>query len=168
VASSPPASETPFRSIGVFLVILGLLLMVVGIAAIAYQTCRTLGVTVCTTPYAGGGLVALVAGVIVLSLGLVLMMLRGPVVSNAPSVVDLAPPGQYTLQPTSPPASGPAGTADLPRAQGQRVITVPAVMALNSPPRTVAADRYCPSCSGGNARSAEFCDQCGQPLPPPP
>jgi predicted lipid-binding transport protein (Tim44 family) len=32
----------------------------------------------------------------------------------------------------------------------------------------VPAERYCPSCGGGNARAAAFCQKCGKPLPPPP
>ena len=38
-----------------------------------------------------------------------------------------------------------------------------------SPPSSpTSAERYCPSCGGGNARAAAFCQKCGKPLPPPP
>ncbi len=33
-------------------------------------------------------------------------------------------------------------------------------------PAAGAAERFCPSCGAGNARSAGFCAKCGKPLPP--
>lgn len=45
----------------------------------------------------------------------------------------------------------------------------PAPYAPTAPPSApMFADRYCPACGQGNARSAGFCQRCGRPLPPPP
>jgi len=43
----------------------------------------------------------------------------------------------------------------------------PAPVIVPFSPAPPAADRYCPSCGTGNARSAAFCQKCGKPLPPP-
>jgi zinc ribbon protein len=50
----------------------------------------------------------------------------------------------------------------------------PAYVAAPPPPYAAppapapTADRYCPVCGAGNARTAGFCQKCGKPLPPPP
>jgi len=138
----------PHRGAGIALLIIGILLLVVGIALAAYCSVSFFG-TCLDNPYAGvgGGLAAL--GFILLIIGIVLMVVTGPPAAPVqPAVVYVQQPPPYT--------------------QAQPVFAQQPTAYVPQPPAPQGTERYCPSCGAGNAKVAGFCTRCGRPLPPPP
>jgi len=62
---------------------------------------------------------------------------------------------QLAMQASAPPTAYPMGPPAADYSSGP-------------PPGAPPAERYCPVCGQGNARSAGFCQRCGRALPPPP
>lgn len=133
------------------------------------QVYQFLGGTGCNVPYllAGIGYLLLLIGVILIILGAVLRP-----VDYQPRIVYAPPPPAYPYsQPPSPqPGPTPMSGRDSQvwQALGYRMgpaSTQPIPPPPVPPPPTQAAERYCPSCGGGNARSSAFCESCGKPLP---
>jgi hypothetical protein len=139
-----PAPVYPHRTLGIVLLILGILMLIGGIAAAAYCSLSILGVCL-DYPYAGAGVLLALVGVILLIVGIVLMVLKGSAPTAPPQPLYAAPPGQDPPPGYYPPAAGP----------------------VYSPPAAAPAERYCPACGTGNARAAGFCTRCGKPLPRP-
>jgi len=147
--SSEPVPGTPHTTAGTVLLVLGILVMAIGIWAVAFQTCTTSDArTVCSNPYSGGGIVAVVVGVFVLALGVLLFVMRGSAVSRAEPNV---PPVISDL--SSPPD-------DL------RQVPEPLGSATPSSPSPADLGRVCASCGARNPEASEFCGGCGKALPP--
>lgn len=123
------------------MLVVGVVLIAIGLVLATYCGANLLGICI-YYPYqgVGGGLAGL--GVILLILGIVLMVLSAPTPATAPPVFSPQPVYGQSPQYVAPPVQP-------------------------SPPRAIA-DRFCPSCGTGAARSATFCNTCGKPLPPPP
>jgi hypothetical protein len=74
------------------------------------------------------------------------------------------PPGVYGQPPVAPlPSTFPPAPAVASPTQAP-----PSPASSSTVPSTSVAERYCPACGAGNARSAGFCQKCGALLPPSP
>lgn len=159
MAPSSEVSESLHHLVGVLLVVLGLILMIAGIAAVSYQTCTGPGNTACSNPDQAGGIAALAIGLMLLVYGAYLLIRREPVRSETAP----APEPETTERGRGRPRTSreaPASDRDVPSAPNGEGRSTEAL--------EVAADRFCPSCGGGNESSQELCVRCGEPLPPPP
>lgn len=190
--TQPTPPTHPHRDLGIVLLILGIVLLIGGIAAASYCSLSLLGVCI-DYPYAGAGYALAIIGAILLVLGIVLMVITGP--PSAPPVMYATQqptyPGQQplyvqgtTFYSARPPPGSDTGlhcpVCGAGNFQGSarcwlcgRALSSPTAPVASGPPVSPtsppsSSDRFCPSCGGGNARSAAFCQKCGKPLPPPP
>ncbi len=137
IQQPPPSDPHPHRDSGIVLLVLGILGIIGGGFAASYCSASLIGICI-DYPYAGVGDLAVLLGIVLLIVGIILIVLKGP--ASPPTVVysSVAPPSWPPTPPQPPQTPG----------------NVPA--------------RYCPSCGASNSLVARFCSRCGKPLPPPP
>jgi hypothetical protein len=146
MATPPPGPIYPYRTVGIVLLVVGIVGLTGGVVALSYCSLRVLGFCL-YDPYGGVGTLATVVGVVLLIVGIVLMLL------TAPAPASPAPPVYYAAQPQYPPAG----------------FYPPPTPGPYYPPRPpVPPDRYCPACGAGRAPGGAFCQTCGKPLSPSP
>lgn len=105
--------------------------------------------------------------ILLIVVGLILIIL-GAALSEPRETPAPAPQVVYVQQSPSPYAPPPQAYMAPPPPNGWPPPPT-SVPPASIPPQSSspAADRYCPSCGGGNARASAFCESCGKPLPPP-
>ncbi len=179
MAAYPVGPTHPHRDAGIALLVLGIIMLIGGIAAAGYCSLSFLGVCL-DYPFAGVGALAAIVGIVLLIVGLVLMFLTGPSAPAPAQVIYVQQPGPYFQPPYSPqpPYSTPrAYLAPPPVAPQVRPSAAPQNPTAAQPARAAPVakrprtfSRRCPSCGAMNLtadpKSTPFCQKCGKPFPP--